>query len=68
MDLYPRLERIQVPTLVVVGDADLSTPKIRGQALVDRIKGAQMTIVPSAHIAPPEIPHEYLAAVLPFIS
>jgi len=68
MDLYPRLERIQVPTLVVVGDSDLSTPKARGQALVDRIKGAQMTLVPSAHIAPPEIPREYLAAVLPFIS
>ena len=68
MDLYPRLERIQVPTLVVVGDADLSTPKVRGQALVDRINGAKMVMVSSAHIAPPEIPHEYLAAVLPFIS
>jgi hypothetical protein len=36
--------------------------------LVDRIKGARMVKVPSAHIAPPEIPNEYLAAVLPFIS
>ena len=67
MSLYPRLERIQVPTLVVVGDLDLSTPKARGQALVDRIKGAKMIAVPSAHIAPPEIPEEYLAAVLPFL-
>lgn len=68
MDLYPRLERIQVPTLVVVGDFDLSTPQARGQALVDRIKDARMVNVKSAHIAPPEIPAEYLAAVLPFIS
>jgi pimeloyl-ACP methyl ester carboxylesterase len=68
MDLYPRLERIQVPTLVVVGEMDLSTPEARGQALVHRIKGARMIKVPSAHIAPPEIPNEYLAAVLPFIS
>lgn len=67
MDLYPRLERIQAATLVVVGDSDLSTPKARGQALVDRIKGAQMISVPSAHIAPPEIPVEYLAAVTPFL-
>ena len=68
MDLYPRLERIQVPTLVVMGDADISTPKARGQALVDRIQQAQMVTVHSAHIAPPEIPSEYLTAVLPFIS
>lgn len=67
MDLYPRLDRIQVPTLVVVGDSDLSTPEARGQALVDRIKGAKMVMVPSAHIAPPEIPEEYLAAILPFL-
>lgn len=68
MNLYPRVERIQVPTLVVVGDFDLSTPQTRGQALVDRIKDARMINVQSAHIAPPEIPTEYLAAVLPFIS
>jgi pimeloyl-ACP methyl ester carboxylesterase len=68
MNLYPRLERIQVPTLVVVGELDLSTPEARGQALVERINGAQMIKVKSAHIAPPEIPNEYLAAVLPFIS
>ncbi len=68
MDLYPRLARIQVPTLVVVGESDLSTPEARGQALVDHIKDARMVKVKSAHIAPPEIPAEYLAAVLPFIS
>ncbi len=68
MDLYPRLARIQVPTLVVVGESDLSTPEARGQALVDHIKDARMVKVKSAHIAPPEIPTEYLAAVLPFIS
>lgn len=68
MDLYPRLERIQVPTLIVVGDADLSTPLPRGQALQEKIKGAQLVTIPSAHIAPPEIPEKYLAAVLPFIS
>ena len=68
MDLYPRLERIQVPTLVVVGEFDLSTPQARGQALVDRIKDSRMVKVKSAHIAPPEIPAEYLGAVLPFIS
>jgi 3-oxoadipate enol-lactonase len=68
MNLYPRLERIQVPTLVVVGELDLSTPEARGQGLIERIKGARMVKVRSAHIAPPEIPNEYLAAVLPFIS
>lgn len=67
MDLLPSLARIQAQTLVVVGDSDLSTPKARGQALVDAIKDAQMVCVPSAHVAPPEIPEAYLAAVLPFL-
>ena len=67
MDLYPRLANIQVPALVVVGDSDLSTPLARGQALVDRIKGAKLVTVPSAHIPPTEIPEQYLKTVLPFL-
>jgi len=67
MDLYPRLANIQVPALVVVGDSDLSTPLARGQALVDRIKGAKLITVPSAHIPPTEIPEQYLSAVRPFL-
>ena len=67
MDLYPRLANIQVPALVVVGDYDLSTPLTRGQALVDRIKGAKLAMVPSAHIPPTEIPEQYLKTVLPFL-
>ena len=67
MDLYPRLANIQVPTLVVVGDFDLSTPLARGQALVERIKDAKLVTVPSAHIPPTEIPDQYLNTVLPFL-
>ena len=67
LDLYPRLANIQAPTLVVVGESDLSTPLVRGQALVERIQGAKLTLVPSAHIAPTEIPEKYLDAVLPFL-
>ena len=67
MDLYPRLANIQVPTLVVVGDFDLSTPMARGQALVERIKGAKLVTVPAAHIPPTEIPEQYLSTVLPFL-
>ena len=67
MDLYPRLANIQVPTLVVVGDFDLSTPMARVQALVERIKGAKLVTVPAAHIPPTEIPEQYLSTVLPFL-
>ena len=67
LDLYPRLANIQAPTLVVVGESDLSTPLVRGQALVERIQGAKLTLVPSAHIAPTEIPEKYLDAVVPFL-
>jgi hypothetical protein len=38
-----------------------------GLALVDRIKGAKLAMVPSAHIPPTEIPEQYLKTVLPFL-
>jgi pimeloyl-ACP methyl ester carboxylesterase len=35
--------------------------------LVERIKGAKLVMVPSAHIPPTEIPEQYLQTVLPFL-
>lgn len=67
MELYPRLTQIQVPTLVIVGDFDQSTPLSRGQALVERIKGAKLATLPCAHIPPTEIPEQYLQTLLPFL-
>ena len=67
MELYPRLANIQAAALVVVGDFDQSTPLARGQALVDRIQGARLASVPSAHIPTTEIPDSYVKAVLPFL-
>lgn len=67
MDLYPRLSQIQVPTLVVVGDFDLSTPLARGQKLVQHIQGAKLVTLPCAHIPTTEIPEQYLKAVVPFL-
>ena len=67
MELYPRLSQIQVPTLVIVGDFDQSTPLARGQALVERIKGAKLATLPCAHIPPTEIPKQYLQTLLPFL-
>jgi 3-oxoadipate enol-lactonase len=67
MDLYPRLALIKNPTLIVVGDFDLSTPLARGQALADHIAGSTLVTIPSAHIPPTEIPEKYLAAIVPFL-
>jgi 3-oxoadipate enol-lactonase len=67
MELYPRLSQIQVPTLVIVGDFDQSTPLARGQALVERIKGSKLVTLPCAHIPPTEIPEQYVQTVLPFL-
>ncbi len=67
MDLYPRLALIQNPTLIVVGDFDLSTPLARGQALAAHIAGSTLVTIPSAHIPPTEIPEQYLAAIVPFL-
>jgi pimeloyl-ACP methyl ester carboxylesterase len=67
MDLYPRLSQIQAATLVIVGDVDQSTPLARGQALVERIKGAKLVTLPCAHIPPTEIPEQYVQTVMPFL-
>lgn len=43
-----RLEEIQAPTLVIVGDQDKITPIAAAQKIHDRIKGSELLIIPSA--------------------
>jgi 3-oxoadipate enol-lactonase len=64
MVLVDRLGTIAVPTTVVTGTRDLSTPlEGHGAVLAARIAGARTIAVDSAHLAPIEAP-EALARVL----
>lgn len=42
------LHEIDVPTLVIAGDQDMMTPKNVMQLIVDRVKGAEMMVIPGA--------------------
>jgi pimeloyl-ACP methyl ester carboxylesterase len=47
-DRYPRLGEITVPTVVVVGADDRSTPPVHAQRMTAGIRGARLVTVPSA--------------------
>ncbi|OBK27906.1 alpha/beta hydrolase [Mycobacterium asiaticum] len=47
-DRYPRLGEIAVPTVVMVGAADRTTPPIHSRRLADGIPGARLVTVPGA--------------------
>ena len=47
-DRYPRLAEIQVPTAVMVGTADRSTPRGHAERLAAGVPGARLIMVPEA--------------------
>lgn len=47
-DRYPRLGEISVPTVVMVGSADRTTPPSHSRRLADGIRGARLVTVPDA--------------------
>jgi 3-oxoadipate enol-lactonase len=68
LDTEPRLAEIRVPTLVIIGECDLSVPVSRARAMADRIPGAACHVVPGApHMAPLENPDLFNPPVLEFL-
>jgi 3-oxoadipate enol-lactonase len=55
-DLHPLLPRVQVPTLVVGGAMDESTPPALAEVLHRRIAGSELEILPTAHLSMVELP------------
>lgn len=47
-DLADELYRIDVPTLVVVGNQDILTPRGDSEEIADRIRGAEMVVISGA--------------------
>lgn len=66
-DRYPRLEEITVPTVVMVGSADRTTPPNHSRRLADGIPGARLVTVPAAgHALNWEAPGELVKVIESF--
>lgn len=66
-DQTDRLERIEHPTLVLVGREDMCTPLHMSQELVSLIKGAELKILEGGHLIYQEAPHPFHETVSMFI-
>lgn len=65
LDLLPN---IRIPTLVIGGDRDISTPwDGHGDILATRIPGAKSAVLPAAHLSNLEKPRSFSAALLSFL-
>jgi len=63
-----RLGEIRVPTLVVVGDADVEDVLVIGEQLTQRIPGARKAVLPDvAHLPPMEQPELFTRLALDFL-
>jgi 3-oxoadipate enol-lactonase / 4-carboxymuconolactone decarboxylase len=68
VDTRQSLPQIQVPTLVIAGDRDLSTPwEGHGETLAHEIPNAQSIRLPAAHLSNLELPRSFSAALLEFL-
>ena len=67
-DLRPRLSEIQVPTLVIAGDSDLSVTPERARETADALPdGKLLMIKDSGHYPFVEQPEAFLSGVLQFL-
>ncbi len=67
-DSTDTLAKINVPTLVVVGEQDVVTPVADSEMMAKAIKGAKLVKVPNAgHLSPLEQPAEFNKALVGFL-
>jgi len=63
-DSTPDLPTIDVPTAVIVGEADAITPLANSKAMADAIPGASLSVIPDAgHISNIEAPEAFEKAI-----
>jgi pimeloyl-ACP methyl ester carboxylesterase len=67
-DSFDTLERVRVPTLVVVGAEDKLSPPDDARAMVEAIPGAQLAELPDVgHLSAAEAPDEFNSVVYDFV-
>jgi len=68
VDNREALRQVRVPTLVIAGDRDVSTPwEGHGELLAKGIPTAQAVRLPAAHLSNIECPRSFTAALLDFL-
>jgi 3-oxoadipate enol-lactonase / 4-carboxymuconolactone decarboxylase len=68
MDNREKLREISTPTLILIGDRDVSTPWAgHGELLARDIKNSQAVHLPAAHLSNIERPRSFSAAMLKFL-
>lgn len=66
--VYGEIDRIRVPTLILVGDEDVAVPPVYSQRLHERIPGSRLEIIPHAgHTSTVEEPEAVNAAITNFL-
>jgi 3-oxoadipate enol-lactonase / 4-carboxymuconolactone decarboxylase len=67
-DFTSTVREIKVPTLVIVGDKDVSTPLAgNGDVLAREIPGASLVQLPTAHLSNLESPRSFNATIFAFL-
>ncbi|MEN9544016.1 MAG: hypothetical protein RLZZ598_849 [Pseudomonadota bacterium] len=68
LDLSDRLGAIRLPTLVIAGERDTSTPVAMSQTIAQRITDSELKILPGlSHMSVLEDPGAFEAALRPFV-
>lgn len=66
---FPRLEAVQVPTLIIIGELDQPSMRRAADQMAARIPGAQQVRMPNtAHLPSMEQPEQFNQIVLPFLA
>jgi 3-oxoadipate enol-lactonase len=68
MDLRRLGGLIDLPTLIIGGDADPATPPAHSEALADAICGSRLLFLSAAHLGNMEQPTDFADAVLDFLA
>ncbi|ABQ70555.1 MULTISPECIES: alpha/beta fold hydrolase [Sphingomonadales] len=67
-DVVGKLDRIGVPTLVIVGEEDRLTPVEEARAICAEIAGSELAVIPGAgHVSNVEQPERFSQALLRFL-
>jgi len=66
-DLRESIKNITLPTRVICGEHDPSTPPARGEEIVNLIANADMTTLNAAHVSSIEAPEAFANALLGFV-
>ncbi len=66
--VYDSIDRIDVPTLIIVGDQDVATPPDKARRIHERIRTSKLVVIPGAgHTATVEEPEAVNAALKQFL-